>query len=75
MTFYQNNWPAYFCSTDSKRFPFFNFFNFSIHQIQEVVSNQTMSDSEDWSGPLDEIAFWQTRSMYTFQSAYKLQLY
>ncbi len=33
-----------------------------IRQIKEVLSNQTMADSDDWSGPLDEIAFWQSRS-------------
>lgn len=37
-----------------------------IRQIKEVVNTQSFDDVDDWSGPLDEIAFWKARSMLIF---------
>jgi hypothetical protein len=35
-----------------------------IRQIKEVVMNQSMEDQDYWAGPLDEIAFWETRGKF-----------
>jgi len=35
-----------------------------IRQIKEVLLNQNMQDTEDWAGPLAEVAFWEARCKF-----------